>query len=295
MKFPHKLKQIRLAFLVFTIVCPIVWVTVCSSAIYGQKPKINLPPANPTSPVNDLANVIDPATEQQLDRILKNFEALTGTQIAVATVPSLQERPLEEYANELYRAWGIGAKKGDNKDKGALILVAPNERKSRMEVGYGLEGDLPDGLAGEQLRRMRPYFQQGQYGQGLNVGVRTLVDTLAEKWNVNVEGIDRQYAYHKPQQADAELSTGAVICFVIALLLFLMLIYFASRRGGGRGGGNHYRRESGWYSAPIVFNSGGGDYGSGSWGSSSGGGGGGSDWGGFGGGDSGGGGASDSW
>ncbi len=302
MEFPHKLKQIRLAFLVSTIVCLIVWMMVCSGAVFAQKPqqnsKISLPPANPTSPVTDLANVIDPATEQQLDRILKNFEALTGTQIAVATVPSLQERPLEEYANELYRAWGIGAKKGDNKDKGALILLAPSERKSRMEVGYGLEGDLPDGLAGEQLRRMRPYFQQQQYAQGLNVGVRTLVDTLAEKWNVNVEGIDRQYAYHAVQQQDAELPAGAVICFIIGLVLFLMLLYFASRRGGkGGGGGNQYRRDNGWYAAPIIFNSGGGDYGSGSWGSSSGGsgGGGGSDWGGFGGGDSGGGGASDSW
>jgi uncharacterized protein len=290
MKFPHKLKQIRLAFLVCLIVC--------SAAVFGQKPKINLPPANPTSPVNDLANVIDPATEQQLDRILKNFEALTGAQIAVVTVPSLQERPLEEYANELYRAWGIGAKKGDNKNKGALILLAPNERKSRMEVGYGLEGDLPDGLAGEQLRRMRPYFQQQKYGEGLNVGVRTLVDTLAEKWNVNVEGIDRQYAYRPVQQAQEELPTSAVICFVIGLLIFLMLLYFASRRGGkGGGGGHRYRRDNGWYAAPIVFNSGGGDYGSGSWGSSSGGSssGGSSDWGGFGGGDSGGGGASDSW
>ena len=169
----------------------------------GQAQKLKFPPPNPTSPINDLANVIDPATEQQLDRILKNFEVLTGTQIAVATVPSLQERPIEDFANELYRAWGVGAKKGDNKDKGALILLAPNERKSRMEVGYGLEGDLPDGLAGEQLRRMRPYFQQGQYSQGLNVGVRTLVDTLAEKWNVNVEGIDRQYAYHPAPVADA--------------------------------------------------------------------------------------------
>ena len=289
MKFPHKLKHFRRV----ALVC----VMVCSGLVFGQKPKINLPPANPTSPVNDLANVIDPATEQQLDRILKNFEALTGTQIAVATVPSLQERSLEEYANELYRAWGIGAKKGDNKDKGALILLAPSERKSRMEVGYGLEGDLPDGLAGEQLRRMRPYFQQQQYAQGLNVGVRTLVDTLAEKWNVNVEGIDRQYAYHAVQQQDADLPAGAVICFIIGLVLFLMLLYFASRRGGKGGGGNQYRRDDGWYAAPIIFNSGGGDYGSGSWGSSSGGsgGGGGSDWGGFGGGDSGGGGASDSW
>ena len=287
MKFPHKLNQVRLAFLVCAVVC--------SGAVFAQTQKLKLPPANPASPINDLANVIDPATEQQLDRILKNFEGLTGAQIAVATVPSLQERPIEEYANELARAWGVGAKQGANKDKGALILLAPNERKSRMEVGYGLEGDLPDGLAGEQLRRMRPYFQQGQYSQGLNVGVRTLVDTLAEKWNVNVEGIDRQYAYRPAPQAEAAPPAGAIICFVIGLLLFLLLMYFASRRGG-RGGGTGYNRDSAWQAAPFIFNSGGGDYGSGSWGSNSGGSSGsGSDWGGFGGGDSGGGGASDSW
>jgi uncharacterized protein len=292
MKFPHKLQHFGVA----VFACLLAG----SSLVFGQASKLKLPPANPTGPVNDLANVIDPTTEQQLDRILKNFEGLTGTQIAVATVPSLQERPIEDYANELYRAWGIGAKKGDNKDKGALILVAPNERKSRLEVGYGLESDLPDGLAGEQLRRMRPYFQQGQYGQGLNVGVRTLVDTLAEKWNVNVEGIDRQYAYRPAAQQPAELSTGAIICFVIAVLLFLMLMFFASRRAR-RNPPSRYRDNSAWVAAPFIFNSGGGDYGSGSWGSNSGGGswsssgGGGSDWGGFGGGDSGGGGASDSW
>jgi uncharacterized protein len=296
MKSQYKLKQIGWAVQLCLLLCCII---AASSAAAGQSPKYKLPAANPTSPVSDLANVIDPQTEQQLDRILKNFESLTGTQIAVATIPSLQERPLEDYANELYRAWGIGAKNGNNKDKGALLLVAPNDRKSRLEVGYGLEGDLPDGLAGEQLRRMRPYFQQGQYSQGLNVGVRTLVDTLAEKWNVNVEGIDRQYAYHPPQQTDATPPAGAFICLVIALLLFLILLYFASRRKGGGGGGSSYRRDAAWQAAPFIFNSGGGDYGSGSWGSSGGGGSssdsGGSDWGGFGGGSSGGGGASDSW
>jgi uncharacterized protein len=146
---------------------------------------------------------------------------------------------------------------------------------------------------------MRPYFQQGQYSQGINIGIRTLVDTLAEKWNVNVEGIDRQYAYHPAQEVDPTPPAGAFICFVIGLLLFLLLLYFASRRkGGGGGGGSSYRRDAAWQVAPFIFNSGGGDYGSGSWGSSGSGGGssgGGSDWGGFGGGSSGGGGASDSW
>ena len=97
---------------------------------------------------------------------LTNFENMTGTQIAVVTVTSLEGRPIEEYANELYRAWGIGAKTGEHKDKGALLLVAVQDRKTRLEVGYGLEGDLPDGLAGEIIRRMRPELQQGQIFRG---------------------------------------------------------------------------------------------------------------------------------
>ena len=250
-----------------------------------------------TGHVNDFANVLDAGTKQQLETILLNFEKRSGAQIAVVTVPSLNDRPVEDYANELFRAWGIGAKSGEHKDKGALLLIAPKDRKSRLEVGYGLEGDLPDGLAGEMLRRMRPYFQQQQWSQGLTIGVRTLVDTLAQKWNISVEGIDRQYVYAPAPQAapsGGEVA-GGVICLIIAILIFIFLIFLLTRRGGGGGG-----RRSGWHAAPMIWSSGGGGFGSGSagggsWGSSDSGSSGGSDWGGFSGGDSGGGGASDSW
>lgn len=248
-----------------------------------------------TGHVNDFANVLDAGTKQQLETILLNFEKRSNAQIAIVTVSSLNDRPVEDYANELYRAWGIGAKSGEHKDKGALLLIAPNDRKSRLEVGYGLEGDLPDGLAGEMLRRMRPYFQQKQWSQGITVGVRTLVDTLAQKWNISVEGIDQQYAYAPAPQEDIGAGTvvGGVLCIFIAVIIFIIFVFILARRGGGGGG-----RRSGWNAAPMVWNSGGGGFGSGSvgggsWGSSSGGGG--SDWGGFGGGSSGGGGASDSW
>jgi len=291
-KAPIKLASFCSAVLVWAAVC------VAVSPAWAQKPQY------PTyvGHVNDFAQVLDAGTKQQLETILNNFENRTGAQIAVVTVPSLQDRPVEEYANELYRAWGIGAKSGENKDKGALLLVAPNDRKSRLEVGYGLEGDLPDGLAGEMLRRMRPDFQQKRWSQGITVGVRTLVDTLAQKWNVSVEGIDQQYAY-APAPAGDDIGVtgvlGGVLCIFIAVIIFILFIFFLVRRGGGGGGGGGSRRRSGWAAAPLIFNSGGGDFGSGSWGSSGGswGGssGGGSSWGGFGGGSSGGGGASDSW
>lgn len=243
--------------------------------------------------VNDFANVIDPATEQQLETILTNFDKLTGAQIAAVIVPSLDGRPIEDYANGLFRAWGIGAQSGENKNKGALLLVALQDRKTRLEVGYGLEGDLPDGLAGEIIRRMRPYLQQQQYGQAMTLGVRTLVDTLAQKWNVSLAGIeDRRYAYSGPQPQEVG-GIGLSVMF-LALVFFIMLMAALSRssrrraRYGGAG-------DSLWWLAPMIFNRGGGSWGGGDSGGGWSSGSGGSNWGGFGGGDSGGGGASDSW
>lgn len=245
--------------------------------------------------VNDFANVIDPATEQQLETILTNFDKLTGAQIAAVIVPSLEGRPIEDYANALFRAWGIGAKSGENKNKGALLLVALQDRKTRLEVGYGLEGDLPDGLAGEIIRRMRPYLQQQQYSEAMTLGVRTLVDTLAQKWNVSLAGIeDRRYAYNGPQPQQVGGAGIGLIFFAFIFFIILMSIISRSSRRRARHGGVG---ESLWWMAPLIFNRGGGGFGggdSGGW-SSGGGGGGGSSWGGFGGGDSGGGGASDSW
>src|SRR5262245_27857624 len=171
--------------------------------------------------VNDFANVIDPQTKQQLETILSNFEKITGTQIAAVIVQSMDGRPVEDYANELYRTWGIGAKSGENKDKGALLIVALQDRKTRLEVGYGLEGDLPDGLAGEIIRRMRPELQQGRDSEAMTTGVRTLLDTLAEKWNINIAGIeDRRYAYRPP----AQVGSGArCLVILIGVVIFFMI------------------------------------------------------------------------
>src|SRR5262245_59319892 len=145
--------------------------------------------------VNDFAKVIDAPTNQRLETLLENFEERTATQIGVVTLITLEGRPLEEYSNQLYRTWGIGAKSGSAKDKGALLIIALQERKTRLEVGYGLEGDLPDGLAGEIIRRMRPELQQGQYSEAMTTGVSTLLATLAEQWNITIPGSeDRRYA-----------------------------------------------------------------------------------------------------
>jgi uncharacterized protein len=135
----------------------------------------------PTGRVNDFANVIDPAVEAEIDRRLDVLEQQSSSEIAVATVESLDGMSVEEYANRLFKAWGVGQAKQDN---GVLVLVAPNEREMRIEVGYGLEGVLPDGLAGQIIRdNFTPRFRDGDYSGGIRDGVARVAD-IVEKHQV---------------------------------------------------------------------------------------------------------------
>jgi uncharacterized protein len=135
----------------------------------------------PAGRVTDLANVIDAGTESELDRRLDQLEQTTSHEIAVATVPSLGGTTVEDYAERLFKEWGIGQAKQDN---GVLVLVAPNEREMRIEVGYGLEGILPDGLAGEIIRdNFVPRFRDNDYNGGIRDGVLRVAD-IVEKQQV---------------------------------------------------------------------------------------------------------------
>lgn len=135
----------------------------------------------PLGRVSDFADVIDPATEAAIDQQIDQLEQKTSSEIAVATVRSLDGMSVEEYANKLFKAWGIGQKKTDN---GVLVLVAIDDRKMKIEVGYGLEGVLPDGLAGEVIRdQFTPRFKANDYSGGIQAGVTRLVD-IVEKEHV---------------------------------------------------------------------------------------------------------------
>lgn len=132
--------------------------------------------AKPQGRITDFANVIDAATEAELDRELDQLEQKTSSEIAVATVSSLGNMSVEEYANKLFKQWGVGQAKQDN---GVLVLVAPNDHKMRIEVGYGLEGVLPDGLAGEVIRdQFTPKFKSNDYSGGIKDGVDRLVQIV---------------------------------------------------------------------------------------------------------------------
>lgn len=131
---------------------------------------------SPQGPINDVAHVLDVATTTELEKLVADVRDKTTAEIAVVTVPSLDGMTVEEYANKLFAAWGIG-KKG--KDNGVLILVAPTERKIRIEVGYGLEPVLPDGLAGDIIRNeMLPEFRSGSYTTGVLRGTRQVADIV---------------------------------------------------------------------------------------------------------------------
>jgi len=251
---------------------------------------------SPVGYVNDFAGVIDSDSRVRMESLMSQVRSQTGIEIAVVTVTSLDGLPIEDYSIELARRWGIGGKKENN---GLLILIAPSERKWRIEVGYGLEGELPDGLVGEVGRRMVPYFRGERYGTGLLLGVQTVVATIAEKRGIKIEGADKSFAYS--QRARRRVDRGSELGVLVSLIvLFVVVLILAAAAGtAGRGGrGGRRRWGSAWLWYPIIFGGGGsGGFGGHVGGSSHGWGGfgGGGGFGGFGGGSFGGGGASGSW
>ena len=132
----------------------------------------------PTGAVNDFAGVIPAQYKSRMENLAKEVLEKTGTAIVVATVDTIGDSDPSDYANRLYQAWGIG-KKGE--DKGILIFLATQERKVRIETGYGVEGIIPDGLAGEILDRDAiPYFKQGDYGRGFYEAMASVSSVVAE-------------------------------------------------------------------------------------------------------------------
>jgi len=240
----------------------------------------------PRGYVNDFANVIDAGSAQALEAYCGNLERVTGTQMAIVTVNSLEGEPVEDVANRLFRQWGIG-KKG--KDEGLLLLLAIQDRKQRAEVGYGLEPIVPDGYAGSVLRGIRPILRQGNYGGALLAAAEQFGSHIAEAKGVVLQ------PQRLPQGEGSGRGQGGGVSFWTILVGFLIFLAVLRLIGGGRGGGG-----TGFLTGLLLGNLLGrrGGYGGGWSGVGFGGydgGGGGGGFGGFGGGDSGGGGASSDW
>jgi len=132
-----------------------------------------------TGRVTDNAEILSPAARERIAAALKAHEDATGNQVAVLTLPTLDGESVEGYATRVFESWKLGQK---GKDNGVLVIVVPKDRKMRIEVGYGLEGTLTDVEASRIIRnQMTPQFKNGNYDQGVEDGVRTIVATLEGK------------------------------------------------------------------------------------------------------------------
>lgn len=235
-----------------------------------------------TGPVNDFANVIDGPSARELENLSRALQAATGDALVVATIDTAASRgDIQAYANELFQngGRGLGAKGQDN---GLLILVAVRDRRAWIEVGYGLEGIITDGFAGQTSREeMSPRFREGHYGAGLLGAMRRLGARIAEARGVS---LDQLPIPARSARRVRESSGGGRTLFIMATIIIFLII--ANSRSGGRRGRRAY-----WGGGPWS------GWGGGGYGGTFGGGGGfsGGGFGGFGGGSSGGGGGGSSW
>jgi uncharacterized protein len=279
--------------------CLLAW---AESANFVEIPKLE-------SRVTDLTGTLDSAQAQALESKLAAFEAKKGSQIAVLIVPTTQPEDIAEFGIKVADLWRIGRK---GVDDGLILIVAKNDRKLRLEVGYGLEGVIPDAIAKRIIAEtITPYFKNGDFVGGITAGVDQIID-LIEGEQLPASETTRQ-DYSQDDESGfifllfgglfagsmlsslfgrvtggliAGIGSGALAYFLLgfgigAVIIGLIIFFLTSAHSTGGGGGGWSNRGGGYYGG-----------GGGSWGGSSSGG---SSWGGGGGGSFGGGGASGSW
>ncbi len=207
-------------------------------------------PETPPRYVVDLAGMIDDATENRLNGYLQELEQKTTAQEVVLTIPSLEGESIEDVSITIaHDKWKLGQK---GKDNGVLFLISVKDRKYRIEVGYGLEGVLPDSLVGSLGRDLLvPYFKKGDYSNGIFATTLAMANKIAEDTGVKIEGMPSIKYQTSPTGKDKPtdpLSTIIGILFLIvmgilfiknprAFLLFFLLSSMGGRRGSWGGGG----------------------------------------------------------
>jgi len=232
-----------------------------------------------TGRVVDEAGILDQAAKAELERKLAGFETNTTGQLVVVTLKSLQGTSIEDYGYQLGRHWGIGQKE---KNSGALLIVVPSERKVRIEVGYGLEGQLTDAVSRLIIQNaIAPRFKAGDYAGGINRGVDDIIQALADpdEW--------RQRAKQRPDSQPIGFDIVMAILLVIVVIMIMRSVSrgnawdprSAARRGTGgpvfvplpwgSGSGSSDWSDSTWSGSSGGFSGGGGSFGgggaSGSW------------------------------
>ncbi|OPY87078.1 MAG: hypothetical protein A4E72_01540 [Syntrophus sp. PtaU1.Bin208] len=216
-------------------------------------------PDHPTGRVTDLTGTLSSQEIASLDHKLDTFERATTNQIAVLLIPSLEGDPLEDYSIRLAEKWKIGQKGRNN---GVILLVVKNDRKIRIEVGYGLEGALPDGLAGAITRdEIAPRFRNGQFYQGVDAGTNAIMSAIRGEY----KPAKQKTAY----SISVNWNWPGILIFVVFLILNLMdwirrrRQYHSGGSGGWSSGGGFFGGGGFWGSSDGGFSGGGGDFGGG--------------------------------
>ena len=231
--FNSRAGRLRAALLAGVFVCAIM---AGGAAVSAAAPA-------PGTYVNDFAGVLDARTTGELNGVLAELDAKAKAQVAVLVVKSLGGADIETYAAQTYKKWGIGYK---NTDRGVLLLIALEDHKTRIEVGYGLEGILPDGLTGEiQDKYILPSFKAGNYQAGIARGSLAIASVIAGDSGVSLSPGFAESGRRQAAPASAKQKIFSLIFIVLFIifairhpfLAFFLLNSLGSRGSGGFGGG----------------------------------------------------------
>ena len=185
-------------------------------------------PAKPQGWVSDFAGIMSDMTKSQIDALFAEVKKSTGAEIAVVTVSSLDGMSVEEYAVSLFKKWGIGEK---GKDNGVLLLIAPNERKTRIEVGYGLEPVITDGRAGEIIREtIIPFFKKGDYDQGILQGSMQIAALITGK--DFVPSVPTPSSESQSEETPLPVKVGIILFFALFITLGFLALGAGLRQKG---------------------------------------------------------------
>ena len=223
-----------------------------SMPAFGASGSVTPIPATPANYVVDQADILSPQVEGKLNLFLKELEQKTTAQVVVLTVQSLEGGSIDDLSLQVAERWRLGQK---GKDNGLLLLFAMQERRYRIEVGYGLEGMLPDSLVGSIGREfIVPYFKRGEYGNGVTAATLAVAGVIAKEAGVTITGMPRISASprgsSRPQVSKKPTIMGTIftILFIIfmgymfirhprLMIMMLLLSSMGGRRGSWGGGG----------------------------------------------------------
>jgi len=229
----------------------LAWILILAAPAGGQVDSL-LDRLEPQGYVSDFAGVMG-AERQDTERVLAELEQKTGVQVAVVSLASLEGGEAADFVNRLFERWGVGSAE---RDDGVMLLAAIEDRQVRIEVGYGLEPVIPDGLAGQILdERVIPFFRDDRYGDGLASGAAAIAATVAADRGVELIGgappVRQQVEQRPPSVFGTLLRIGFFLLIALVVLrnpwLALLLLSSGNHRGGHFGGGGFGRGGGGGF------------------------------------------------